>query len=212
MDVLVVKIGGSLARSGDLPRWIQALEESRTPLVIVPGGGPFADAVRNNQSPIGYDDAAAHRMAILAMEQFGYALVSRGRRLVAAASEEAIAQALAADRIPVWMPSAMLFDDPDLPQDWSVTSDSLAAWLARRLKAPRLLLVKQIDLPKDATIESLSRARMVDEAFVQMLPETVALSLAGPAALGSAGRRLAEGMVPGSVARRTSTASAEATP
>ena len=34
-------------------------------MIVVPGGGPFADAVRASQAEIGFDDAAAHEMAML---------------------------------------------------------------------------------------------------------------------------------------------------
>ena len=76
--ILVVKFGGSSASSPDLKRWVAAIEKARGPLVVVPGGGPFADTVRLYQRQIAYDDDAAHEMAILAMEQFGCALVSLG--------------------------------------------------------------------------------------------------------------------------------------
>ena len=49
--------------------------------VIVPGGGPFADAVRALQPALGMGELVAHRMAILAMQQFGLALQALEPRL-----------------------------------------------------------------------------------------------------------------------------------
>ncbi|MFM8330064.1 MAG: hypothetical protein ACKN9T_00055, partial [Candidatus Methylumidiphilus sp.] len=65
----VVKLGGSLANSPHLPHWLNAL--AKTDSLIVPGGGPFANQVRRSQETWGFDDHVAHRMAILAMEQYG---------------------------------------------------------------------------------------------------------------------------------------------
>ena len=98
----VVKVGGGLAReAGDdaLRALCAAIGERgrRHRLLVVPGGGGFADAVRDCDQRFGLSDEAAHRMAILAMEQFGWLLselipgavrstasstarVSRGRR------------------------------------------------------------------------------------------------------------------------------------
>ena len=61
----VVKLGGSLAYSPELPHWLSAL--AHTDAVIVPGGGPFADTVRDAQQIWRFDDATAHAMALLAI-------------------------------------------------------------------------------------------------------------------------------------------------
>ena len=86
MSPLVVKIGGSLWRSPLLARWIAALRAFPGPLTIVPGGGPFADAVRAAQPTMGFSDRAAHKMAVLAMEQYGLALVDKFAGLESAAT------------------------------------------------------------------------------------------------------------------------------
>src|ERR1700741_4474814 len=72
----VIKIGGSCAFSLDLRRWSAMVAACGGRAVVVPGGGPFADAVRAAQQRMKFDDAAAHHMAMLGMEQFGHALAS----------------------------------------------------------------------------------------------------------------------------------------
>ena len=47
---------------------------ARHPLLVVPGGAGFADAVRDADRRFGLSAAASHRMAILGMEQFGWLL------------------------------------------------------------------------------------------------------------------------------------------
>lgn len=196
-DIVVVKFGGSCAASPDLPRWVAAVEKARIPVVIVPGGGPFANTVRRYQPRIGYDDEAAHEMAILAMEQFGCALVSLATRMVKAGTTEAILAALEDGNIPVWMPHDAVLSDPGIPKDWCVTSDSLAAWLAGRLAGARLCLVKQIDVPENTTVDALVGAHIVDDCFTTLLDPATPVYVAGPTHLSSAALRLAEGKVPG---------------
>ena len=72
----IVKLGGSHATGPHLKDWLAAIAAEAGAIAIVPGGGPFADAVRTAQAAIGYDDRAAHAMALMAMAQFGCALQS----------------------------------------------------------------------------------------------------------------------------------------
>src|ERR1700729_1518151 len=102
---IVVKLGGSFAYSDYLRDWIEALAACAGRVVIVPGGGPFADVVRSTQPRMGFDDVAAHHMALLAMEQYGRALVSLNSLLSLADSADAIHRDLAVGRVPVWMPA-----------------------------------------------------------------------------------------------------------
>src|SRR6266700_3485022 len=123
----VVKLGGSHAFSAHLASWVAAIADCAGDVVVVPGGGPFADAVREAQPKIGFDDDAAHHMALLAMEQYGCALASLNGALVRADSLAAIGHAREAVKVPVWMPARMALA-ADIPASWDITSDSLAAW------------------------------------------------------------------------------------
>jgi dihydroneopterin aldolase len=196
----VVKLGGSFAFSPVLADWLEMVARNVGHLVLVPGGGPFADAVREAQPKMGFDDAAAHHMALLAMEQYGRALVSLNDALALAPSLAAIRRLLSARKIPVWAPTGMVLGRADIPSSWDVTSDSLAAWLARKLRARRLLLIKQIDPPADPIgADDLVRRGVVDRAFVASLRACgVEASIIGPAQHAAAARALGRGEVIGS--------------
>lgn len=196
-NVLVVKLGGSSAASPDLKRWVHVFEAGGRPVVLVPGGGPFADTVRRCQSAIGYDDPAAHAMAILAMEQFGHALIGIGTRFAAARDLGEITALLETGQVPVWMASRLVLEDKLVEKNWNVTSDSLAAWLAARIPGARLLLIKQIDMPEGCTVEAMSGASIVDAAFSSMYDPQIPLSVAGPADLSTAEALLRAGKIPG---------------
>jgi aspartokinase-like uncharacterized kinase len=163
----VVKLGGSLQDSPYLPEWRAVLEAcAGRDVVIVPGGGRFADMVRDQQRRLAYSDAEAHRRALLAMEHYGALLAEGSTVLRSAASVEAIRVLLRNAHIPIWMPSAMVLSEPDLPASWDLTSDSLALWLGRGLGARRVIIVKSTPLPSGvSTPAALSAAGFVDRLF-----------------------------------------------
>jgi 5-(aminomethyl)-3-furanmethanol phosphate kinase len=163
----VVKLGGSLFGTSELRLWLEMLaRQSDGRVVIVPGGGVFADLVRSSQRGGGYDDATAHRMALLAMEQYGLVMKSLQPHLVTASSELEIAERSWQHRAIVWMPNQMALADDGIPMSWDVTSDSLAAWLCDKIGANRLVLVKQaINAERAAPIERLVEGGVLDAAF-----------------------------------------------
>ncbi|OYX75716.1 MAG: hypothetical protein B7Y95_00970 [Rhizobiales bacterium 32-66-11] len=139
MAIHVVKLGGSLERCGDIRSLACRLAD--TPgVVIVPGGGRFADTVRAAQDPLALSDRACHAMAILAMEQMAHALADCAPSLVPCRTLDEIETACG--HAALWFPAHLLLGAADIDESWDVTSDSLACWLATRLAAPRLTLVK----------------------------------------------------------------------
>jgi 5-(aminomethyl)-3-furanmethanol phosphate kinase len=187
----IVKLGGSQASGSHLKDWLAAIAAEAGSIVIAPGGGPFADAVRTAQTSMGYDDRAAHIMALMAMAQFGCALQSLNPVLRLATSRSAILRALKERKVPVWSPEQMA-RAAALPETWDLTSDSLAAWLAGALGASRMLLVKHGRF-EGATIYALDLVARgaVDPLFPHYLKQSGAQAwLASP----SDSRRLAEGL------------------
>jgi 5-(aminomethyl)-3-furanmethanol phosphate kinase len=179
--LLVVKLGGSHAFMPHLKGWLAAIAALAGSIVIVPGGGPFADAVRKAQASMGFDDSAAHAMALLAMAQYGHALQSLNPALTVAASRTAIAQSLGQGKVPVWAPEPMT-RKARLPETWELTSDSLAAWLAGALGASGLVLVKHGRFKHEhADVHDLAARGVVDPLFPRFLRESaVRASLATP--------------------------------
>lgn len=160
----IVKIGGSLADDPVLASWLQELASlGGGRVVIVSGGGDFADQVRLAQERWHFDDLAAHNMAVLAMAQGAYMLQALCPDLVLAFTEADIAAALRRAKVPVWVPLPWLMqrDDEGLA-NWELTSDSLAAWLANQLNAERLLLVKSCEIAPGAQLSDWVAAGIVD--------------------------------------------------
>ena len=164
---VVIKLGGSLlAHPAQLDAVLAIVRDAaaHSRLLIVPGGGPFADAVRQVDRDLGLSDDAAHWMAVLAMDQYAHLITSRltGSALVEAVAD--VGAAIAAARIPVLAPSRWMRAGDPLPHTWDVTSDSIAAWVAGTIGADRLVVVKSPGAPA---------REAVDDYFYRACPESV---------------------------------------
>jgi dihydroneopterin aldolase len=198
--VTVVKLGGSLAYTPQCASWLEALAEWGGPLILVPGGGPFADCVRTAQRAMDFGDAVAHRMALIAMGQLGIALAAHSNVFSLAASRDDLDSALTAGSSPVWLPEKMVLAASDVPASWDATSDSLAAWLAGVYGAYRLLLIKSRDLVASASATKLAAEKIVDPMFPYFAARSQAeIWLAGPASLAAALPIFQRGGMPGSI-------------
>lgn len=175
----VAKIGGSLHGTPRLGAWLQALRADTRRWLLVPGGGPYADAVRREQRASGYDDGEAHARAFAAMARYGDDLLALATDLqVADGLAACAAWARTSDAGPVlWRPvAADVAALGHLPADWRVTSDSLAHALARRLRASALLLVKSA-APSCPQLARLAQAGYVDAWLPRLVADYPTLPL-----------------------------------
>jgi aspartokinase-like uncharacterized kinase len=140
---LVVKIGGGLLRSGGLEGLRRACADvsqlaERRRVLVVPGGGPFADAVRALDAEVGLADDVAHALALQAMDQLGTLLAP----LLPGAEQ---LTRLAVPRGLGLLSAAPAFTGcAGIPTSWSVTSDSLAVLAAAAIGADEALLLKPV--------------------------------------------------------------------
>ena len=164
---VVLKVGGSLAQSDAAARLMRGVSTRRPDrLLIVPGGAAFADAVRKAQAQHGLSEQASHHMALLAMHQYGVLLADLAPGFALAEAPAQFETAWRAGLTPIWLPAAMVSAAPDVPCSWDVTSDSLAAWVAARIDATRLVLVKSCALPaRPQDARCLAAAGIVDGGF-----------------------------------------------
>jgi aspartokinase-like uncharacterized kinase len=143
--LVVIKIGGGLTRvpgglDGVCSNVVKLSREHA--LVVVPGGGPFSDAVRAFESHTGLSADAAHWMAILGMDQYAHALVDRIAGAVLVEEPGEVGGVVSAGQVAVLAPARWMRSADVLPHSWSVTSDSIAAFVAGALGAERLVLIK----------------------------------------------------------------------
>ena len=187
MIEVVAKVGGSLSRGANLRALCLLLAKlgCERRLLVVPGGGPFADTVRDCDGRYALSDAASHWMAILAMDQFGYLLSDLIPRSKPARDADAARQIALSGRVPVLMPFDLLRRTDPFPHSWMVTSDSISAWVAELVQAPKLVLLKSVDglsdclgrdagdrgLPGLVTLEQLAGWEGVDRYLATILAD-----------------------------------------
>ena len=170
--VTVIKIGGGLTWVPQaLDRVCRAVGQASRewPIVVAPGGGPFADGVREFDRRVGVSSDVAHWMAILAMDQYAHVLASRIPGAVLVEEPGCIRETLDPAGAVVLAPSRWMRSADVLPHTWEVTSDSIAAFVAGALDARRLILIK----PDSAASEP------VDRYFSTALPAGMPYSIIG---------------------------------
>jgi len=158
---IVVKLGGSLYNTHELQVWLSTLAKhaQHHPIIIVPGGGPFADQVRNAQSTHHFNDQAAHHMALLAMKQFGLLL-----KALAPSCSTFVLGHKNHSPLSIWLPDDALLNEVELDQSWDISSDSLALWLANKVSAQQLILIKRANT-LSTSIKQLTSDTVIDSAF-----------------------------------------------
>lgn len=184
---VVVKIGGSL--TGEAPELVNRLvkefgsgnlkaseniyEGGEFPfsVLIVPGGGLFANAVRAVDEKYSLSDDAAHWMAVLGMEQYAFYLWDKSR----AAATNLITDI--PQGVSILFPYRLLKTKDPLPHTWEVTSDTIAAWVAKQIEA-RFVKVTDVDgifregrLLREVSADSLTGkcTSCIDPALPQFL-------------------------------------------
>ena len=105
----VIKIGGSLYNSPNLVEWLNTLSGCGSQnIIIVPGGGPFADQIRVADEQFNLDQELAHYMAVLAMQQYGYLMKSLCPKLNLVNSKQELNDCWNTRKVAIWEPFDMV--------------------------------------------------------------------------------------------------------
>ena len=160
----VVKVGGSLF--SEVPRLVQEINGAGQPVLVVPGGGQYADLVRMLSLP----EEQSHWMAIAAMEQYAWYIAVHGM--------ETMDEIGPPEGVRVLLPYRVMRIEDPLPHTWDVTSDSISAWVAYRLGLPLLLLKSREGLTRDGTLQSrVSEAFPCGEVDPYFLPYVIIMQI-----------------------------------
>jgi aspartokinase-like uncharacterized kinase len=171
----VIKIGGSLAEDPERLRALcTKLSEfaKKYAIVVVPGGGRFADVVRDFDQRFTLSSGISHRMAILGMDQFGLLLSQITPNSCATYLLNDAKQLSEIRVVPVFLPSRLMFKEDPLENSWDITSDSIAAYVASRLQAAKVLLVTDVD-----GIFTEDPKKHEDATLIEQLPAEELLTL-----------------------------------
>jgi 5-(aminomethyl)-3-furanmethanol phosphate kinase len=165
----VVKVGGSLFAwpelGGKLRAWLAALAGEN--VLLIPGGGATADAIRALDRTHQLGEEASHWLAL-------EALSLNARFLHRLLPEARIVTDFAASGLAILDPAPFFQADerrPDhLPHSWQVTSDSLAVRAAVLAQARALILLKSVAWAGDDW-HAARRAGVVDGYFADALTQ-----------------------------------------
>ncbi len=160
--LIVIKIGGSLIKSArELVRVLHRYasdEEER--ILIVPGGGVFADTVRTASDTYGISDEAAHWMAVLAMDQYGHYLADGTEAsLVTDIGEESIRAGVSVLLVYDLLKRSDSGEGSGIEHTWNATSDTIAGWVASRLGAAFIKATDVDGILRDGALVSKITAR-----------------------------------------------------
>jgi aspartokinase-like uncharacterized kinase len=171
----VIKVGGSLLDwpllSSALKHWLD--EQRPGTNVLICGGGKLVDRVRQLDRMFSLRPEEAEVLALHCMAMNAGLLASLLGRLnvitdcadlQAKIKRRRTRQLLVFDCRELLGRREATLDAPPLPHDWSVTSDSIAAWLAELLRADELVLLKSADAPF-GSFQELAAAGYVDAFF-----------------------------------------------
>lgn len=164
----VIKLGGSLFHTPELRQWLELLDSAsqQETVVIVPGGGPFADEVRHAQRLHRFSDSSAHHMALLAMAQFGLLIADLAPESQIFYYSQQDPQQLPPG-LHVWLPDRSLLDSSEISHSWDVSSDSLALWLSQELEADELIMIKRSTVVS-SRIQALIQHGVIDKGFTSL--------------------------------------------
>ena len=159
VKIRVIKLGGSLIEHGRAI--IRNLRDyavaNNLRLVIVPGGGPFAMAVRALADKL--SDEAAHWMAVLAMHQYGLFLANGNAEFPLIETLDDVIED-SDGGVSILLPYKILKDDDRLPHTWDVTSDTIAAFIAYKLGERCFIKLTNVDGILDAEGRVIERVEI----------------------------------------------------
>ena len=172
MDATIVKVGGSLALYPEKLRVLCAkLSEisKKHRLIVVPGGGEFADVVRGLDERFNLSCESSHRMAILGMDQYGFLLSELIHNSSIVNQLENLQKVLDSPKLPIFLPSNLLLSKDPLENSWDVTSDSIAVYIAGRLQVRQVLLVTDVDGVYTCDPKKHSDAKLIKKLSAEQL-------------------------------------------
>lgn len=179
--IVVVKVGGSLYDLPDLgprlQRWLAAWTHEAN-IVLVPGGGPTTDVIRDLDRRHALGEETSHWLALRTLSLNAHFLAALLTSACVAADVAACRRAWEQKQLPILDAHEFARADESnaghLPHSWHVTSDALAARVAVVVRARQLVLLKSTTIPAGMDWEEASRRAWVDEMFATVLRQAPA--------------------------------------
>lgn len=145
----IFKIGGSILENPkslkntilQLSQLVQERYIER--IIIIPGGGSYANFIREIDQKLGIGNSMAHWMAIYAMDYNGISIAKQYPFIKATDKLNNIKSEY--KNISIFLPFRHLKFSNPLPHSWEVTSDAIALYFTKLLKQNQAFLIKDVD-------------------------------------------------------------------
>jgi aspartokinase-like uncharacterized kinase len=180
---VVVKLGGSLldcpALGAKLRGWLDALPTNR--IILIVGGGLAADLIRQMDRIHHLGEERSHWLALRALSLNSHLVATLLPASETVNSLRNCPAVWAKQSTPILDPLCFVQEDeasPDrLPHCWTVTSDSVAARVARVAGAAELILLKSCTPAQGLGWDELVRVGVVDAWFPRLVASLPAVRL-----------------------------------
>ncbi|AAB98446.1 delta 1-pyrroline-5-carboxylate synthetase [Methanocaldococcus jannaschii DSM 2661] len=142
----IVKIGGSLTY--DAKPLLKALKnyakENNKKIVIIPGGGEFANVVRKIDKALNISNSLSHKLAIKCMDLIGEVYAEIGY-IKAYDTLFDLKREIEKEKIAILLPSKILLSTDIAEHSWAITSDSLSLYIGKLLDVREVIIATDVD-------------------------------------------------------------------
>ncbi len=145
----IFKIGGKILEDFDnlksaISQLKQLYDETLIDkIILIPGGGLFANFIRKIYSELKFTEEIAHWMGIISMNYNGLELNKKFPHIQVI---ENYAKLKENKKIfCVFLPYEFLKENDKLPHSWEVTSDSISLYIAKELGLNKCFFIKDVD-------------------------------------------------------------------
>ncbi|ABR56960.1 [5-(aminomethyl)furan-3-yl]methyl phosphate kinase [Methanococcus aeolicus] len=145
-NINIIKIGGSLTYSVNelLNKLKDFCNTSGKKIIIVPGGGQFANVVRELHEKTELNEDGAHMLATKSTDLIGL-YFSEISGITAVDNLYDAKKILNKENIVIILPSKIVLATEELPHSWELTSDSISAYIAKCLDIHSIIIATDVD-------------------------------------------------------------------
>ncbi|MDP8234256.1 MAG: hypothetical protein P9M06_05595 [Candidatus Saelkia tenebricola] len=166
---ILIKIGGSLFKKSPtvlskLCKIIYKLSKEYK-IIVIPGGGGLADHIRILQRKFEFSDNKSHWMAIMAMDINGMLISEENKNFELVRTIPECKRSLNKKNIPIFLPYNFLKKINSLPENWEVTSDSIALVISHFLDTDYIILLKDVN----GIYGSLTKKKIIKEVSLSKI-------------------------------------------
>ena len=177
----IVKLGGSWVSNPELQKLIDKLYNYRNePIVLVVGGGKFVDAIRFAHEKINFDEGLAHKLSVKSTEIYAKILKNIAPNKISFV--KFFSEINSRKKLEIFLPDKELIKDKLLKKNWESTSDSIACWLARKIKCKGVIFVKSLSFENKivSSLDCLQKKGILDKNINDHLNINIRLKVVGP--------------------------------